>query len=122
MPKIEDRSDWDDDRVKKDWVMWKEITDSGRALTEEQEKRYEATRKEIEKRNRELGAKGKKPIIPIERRCDSRGTPGSSAYRDHRSECPVSSYPRGASICGWMRSTKSRACCDRYLPLRITTP
>ncbi len=67
MPKIEDRSDWDDDRVKKDWVMWKEITDSGRALTEEQEKRYEATRKEIEKRNRELGAKGKKPIIPIER-------------------------------------------------------
>ncbi len=50
------RKDWDDDRVKKDWKMWREITGSGRVLTEDQQARYEATRKEIRRRR----------LIPLE--------------------------------------------------------
>mgnify|MGYP001405757712 CR=1 FL=1 len=63
----EDRSNWDDDRLKKDFTMWREVTGGGRTLTKEQEDRYEATRREIEKRNRDLAKEGKRPIIPIER-------------------------------------------------------
>lgn len=40
----------------------------------------------------------------------------------HLPECPVSSYSRIASICGWINSMKSRACCDKYRPFRATTP
>lgn len=52
-----DRSGWDDDRVKQDWKMWREITGGGRTLTKEQQERYEATRDEVVKRK----------LIPLER-------------------------------------------------------
>lgn len=48
--------------------------------------------------------------------------PATSNRIIHLPECPVSSYSRGASICGWIRAMKSRAWGERYLPLRITTP
>ncbi len=46
----EDRTKWDDERVKKDYNMWTEIIGSGRALSEEQTKRFDATRKEVDRR------------------------------------------------------------------------
>ncbi|MCC7250190.1 MAG: hypothetical protein IT473_16330 [Lysobacter sp.] len=46
----EDRTKWDLERVKKDYNMWKEIIGSGRALTKEQQERYDATRKEVDRR------------------------------------------------------------------------
>lgn len=51
------RQDWDNDRLKQDWKMWREITGGGRTLTEEQQNRYEATRKEMSKRK----------LIPLEK-------------------------------------------------------
>ena len=63
----EDRSNWGDDRLKQDYVLWRNVTGNGRALEGEQLKRYEATCKEIEKRNRALANEGKRPIIVIER-------------------------------------------------------
>lgn len=51
------RQDWDNDRLKQDWKMWREITGGGRTLTEEQQNRYEATRDEMSKRK----------LIPLER-------------------------------------------------------
>lgn len=46
----------------------------------------------------------------------------SDRVTDHLPECPVSSYSRIASICGWINSMKSRACCDTYFPFLTTTP
>ncbi len=48
---VEDRSNWTDDRVKKDHAMWTEIIGGGRVLTEDQQKRYDATREEASKRH-----------------------------------------------------------------------
>jgi hypothetical protein len=53
----EERKNWDDNRVKEDWKMWREITGGGRTLTQEQQERYESTRREVEKRK----------IIPMEK-------------------------------------------------------
>lgn len=63
----QDPSKWDDDRLKRDYTMWREITGSGRVLEAEQQERYDATRREIERRNRALAQEGKRPVIPIER-------------------------------------------------------
>ena len=49
MPR-EDRSSWDNDRVKQDYKMWREIIADRGKLTDEQMERYEATRKEVAKR------------------------------------------------------------------------
>ena len=46
----EDRTKWDNEKVKKDYKMWTEIIASGRALTKEQQDRFDATRKEVDRR------------------------------------------------------------------------
>lgn len=48
---VEDRGKWTDDQVKEDHKMWTEIIGGGRVLTEEQQKRYDATRDEVAKRH-----------------------------------------------------------------------
>ena len=41
----EERRNWDANRVKEDLKMWREITGGGRTLTQDQQDRYEATRR-----------------------------------------------------------------------------
>jgi hypothetical protein len=48
--------------------------------------------------------------------------PQPAVVSPHLPESPVSSYSRPDRICGRINSTKSRACGERYLPRRITTP
>lgn len=48
---VEDRSKWSNDQVKQDHKMWTEIIGGGRVLTDDQQKRYDATREEAAKRH-----------------------------------------------------------------------
>ena len=45
-----------------------------------------------------------------------------ASARAQRAECPLWSYSRCANRSGRISSTNARACGDRYLPLRTTTP